>query len=97
MCHSVSTANLSKEEWLALRKTGIGGSDAGAVCGLNPYRSAIHVFQEKVSETIAEVDKESMRQGRELEDYVAKRFMEATGLKVRRNGNDIKRVCRSRK
>ena len=85
MCHSVSTANLSKEEWLALRKTGIGGSDAGAVCGLHPYCSAIHVFQEKVSETIPEVDNESMRQGRELEDYVAKRFMEATGLKVRRS------------
>ena len=33
----VSTTGLSEEEWLAYRKRGIGGSDAGAVCGLNPY------------------------------------------------------------
>ena len=28
------TAGMSREEWLRLRKTGIGGSDAGAICGL---------------------------------------------------------------
>ena len=33
----VSTSNLSYEEWLRYRKLGIGGSDAGAICGLNPY------------------------------------------------------------
>ena len=34
----VSTLNLGKKEWLKYRKGGIGGSDAGAICGLNPYR-----------------------------------------------------------
>ena len=29
------TNNLSHAEWLKLRKCGIGGSDAAAVCGLN--------------------------------------------------------------
>lgn len=62
-----------------LSKKGIGGSDAGAVCGLNPYRTAIQVYQDKISEEIEELDNEAMRQGREFEDYVAKRFMEATG------------------
>ena len=38
---TISTATLTHEEWLRLRKTGIGGSDAGAICGLNPYSSAI--------------------------------------------------------
>lgn len=80
----VSTLNLDKREWLKYRKSGIGGSDAGAVCGLNPYRTAMQVYQDKVSEEIEEVDNEAMRQGREFEDYVAKRFMEATGKKVRR-------------
>ena len=28
---------LSHEEWLRLRKAGIGGADAGAVCGVNPF------------------------------------------------------------
>lgn len=80
----VSTLNLDKREWLKYRKRGIGGSDAGAVCGLNPYRTAMQVYQDKVSGEIEEVDNEAMRQGREFEDYVAKRFMEATGKKVRR-------------
>lgn len=80
----VSTLNLDKREWLKYRKSGIGGSDAGAVCGLNPYRTAMQVYQDKISEEIEEVDNEAMRQGREFEDYVAKRFMEETGKKVRR-------------
>ena len=80
----VSTLNLDKKEWLKYRKQGIGGSDAGAVCGLNPYRTAMQVYQDKISEEIEEIDNEAMRQGREFEDYVARRFTEATGKKVRR-------------
>ena len=80
----ISTLNLDKTEWLRYRKQGIGGSDAGAVCGLNPYRTAMQVYQDKITEETEEIDNEAMRQGREFEDYVAKRFMEATGKKVRR-------------
>lgn len=80
----VSTLNLDKEAWLKYRKRGIGGSDAGAVCGLNPYRTAIQVYYDKTSDEIEEIDNEAMRQGREFEDYVARRFTEATGKKVRR-------------
>lgn len=80
----ISTLNLEKEKWLAMRKQGIGGSDAGAICGLNPYRTAIEVYQDKVSSEVEEFDNEAMRQGREFEDYVARRFMEATGKKVRK-------------
>ena len=36
----VSTLNLAKEDWLRYRKCGITGTDAGAILGLNPYRSA---------------------------------------------------------
>ena len=80
----VSTLNLDKEAWLKYRKRGIGGSDAGAVCGLNPYRTAIQVYYDKTSDEIEKIDNEAMRQGREFEDYVARRFTEATGKKVRR-------------
>ncbi|WP_125141312.1 YqaJ viral recombinase family protein [Clostridium transplantifaecale] len=81
----ISTLNLPHEEWLAYRKTGIGGSDAGAVAGLNPFSSPMNVYQDKISSSTPDMDNESMRQGRDLEDYVAKRFMEASGLKVRRS------------
>ena len=80
----ISTLNLSKEDWLRYRKCGITGTDAGAILGLNPYRSAFQVYHDKISDTTENIDNEAMRQGRDLEDYVAQRFTEATGLKVRR-------------
>lgn len=85
MCTTISTLNMSREKWLQLRKSGIGGSDAGAICGLNPYASPMSVYRDKTSEDLSDLDSETMRQGRDLEDYVARRFMEATGLKVRRS------------
>lgn len=80
----VSTLNLPREEWLRYRKQGIGGSDAGAICGFNPYRTAMQIYYDKTSDEVEDIDNEAMRQGRELEDYVAKRFAEETGKKVRR-------------
>lgn len=79
------TAGMEKGDWLKLRKTGIGGSDAGAICGLNPYSGRMEVFCDKTSDIVDEIDNESVRIGQDLEGYVAKRFMEATGLKVRRS------------
>ena len=74
---------LSREEWLKMRKTGIGGSDAGAICGLNPYTSAMTVFHDKTTEGVSEEDNEAMRQGRDLENYVAQRFCESAGVRAR--------------
>ena len=80
----VSTVGMSREEWLSHRKKGIGGSDAGAICGLNPFKSAVAVYLDKTSDVTEKSDNEAMRQGRDLEQYVAERFMEETGKKVRR-------------
>ena len=80
----IGTNGLEKKEWLKYRKTGITGTDAGAICGLNPYVSAFQVYQDKITDEIEEKDNEAMRQGRDLEEYVAQRFMEKTGFKVRR-------------
>ena len=80
----VSTLNLPKEDWLRYRKCGITGTDAGAILGLNLYRSAFQVYHDKISDTIENIDNEAMRQGRDLEDYVARRWMEETGKRVYR-------------
>ena len=81
----VSTIGLPKEEWLKYRKQGICGSDAGAIAGMNPYVSAFSVYQDKIAEEIKEIpDNEAMKQGRDLEEYVAKRFTEETGMRVKR-------------
>lgn len=80
----IPVGGLSREEWLRLRKTGIGGSDAGAICGLNPYSSPMSVYCDKAGDGLEEENgREAIRQGHDLEGYVAQRFMEATGLKVR--------------
>lgn len=86
MVKLVNTKDLSYSEWLTWRQKGIGGSDAGAVAGLNPYKSIIDVYIDKTSESpkITEPN-EAMRLGTDLEEYVAKRWEESTGKKVRRN------------
>jgi putative phage-type endonuclease len=85
MYEKISTADMSHEDWLVMRKTGIGGSDVGALCGVNPFSSSMKVFWDKTNDETEEQDSEAIRQGRDLEDYVAQRFTEATGLKVRRS------------
>lgn len=85
MYEKIPIKGMPQLEWLQLRKTGIGGSDAGAICGLNPYSSAMKVFRDKTGNAVEEQDSEAIRIGHDLEQYVAQRFMEATGLKVRRS------------
>lgn len=78
------TSRDNPEEWLRIRKQYLTGTDAGAVCGMNPYKSAMQVYLDKTGPEIETMDNEAMRLGRDLEDYVASRFMEASGKKVRR-------------
>ena len=74
----------SKEEWLSLRRNFIGGSDAGAVVGLNPYKSAYTLWAEKTGK-IPEFEGNLITEvGSYLEDFVAKLFEKETGKKVRR-------------
>lgn len=85
MFEKIPLTGVDNEGWLRLRKIGIGGSDAGAICGVNPFSSAMKVFRDKTSEEVEEQDSEAIRIGHDLEDYVAHRFTEATGLKVRKS------------
>jgi putative phage-type endonuclease len=81
---SISTKGMSREEWLAQRRKTIGGSDAAAIIGLNAYASPYTVWADKTGRLPDKPDNEAMRQGRDLEDYVARRWMEETGKKVNR-------------
>lgn len=42
-----NTKGISREDWLAIRKQGIGSSDAAAACGLNPYQSMLELWMIK--------------------------------------------------
>lgn len=80
----IPTAAMSREAWLEERRKALGGSDMGAVLGLNAYRSAVAVWADKLGLIEEAEDNEAMRIGRDLEPYVAERFSEASGLRVAR-------------
>lgn len=80
----ISTVGMSREDWLAERKHSLGGSDMGAILGLNQYRSPYSVWAEKLGKIPDEPDNEAMRVGRDLEAYVIERFCEASGKKCHR-------------
>lgn len=75
-----------RERWLEERRKGIGGSEAAAIVGLNSYSSPYSVWADKLGKLDEKETSEAMRQGTDLEDYVARRFMEATGKKVKQSG-----------
>lgn len=79
-----STLGMSREEWLELRRHSIGGSDAAAIIGLSKWASPYTVWADKTGRLPDKPDTEAMRQGRDLEEYVAQRFSEATGKRVKR-------------
>lgn len=90
MITKISTIGMSHEEWLEHRRSSIGGSDASTIVGLNPYSSQYELWADKLGRIPPKEDNEAMRIGRDLEDYVARRFMEATGKRVRRENNIIR-------
>lgn len=73
---------LSREEWIKERRKGIGGSDAAALVGMNAHVTPYMLWADKTGRLPPKEDNEAMRQGRDLEGYVASRFCEATGKKV---------------
>lgn len=84
MLTTISTKNMPQEAWLAHRRNAIGGSDAAAIIGLNDYASPFSVWLDKLGKAQPVEETEAMRLGHDLEEYVARRFCEATGKKVRR-------------
>ena len=89
----VSTKDLSREDWLAVRKQGIGSSDAAAACGIHPYLSMLELWMIKTGRMTSDIDASSnngiegyspLYWGNTLEPMVAKYYQEHTGNKVRR-------------
>ena len=81
---TIPTKGMSRKEWLMLRRKSVGGSDAAGIIGLSKWASPYTVWADKTGRLPDKPDSEAMRQGRDLEDYVARRWMEETGKKVRR-------------
>lgn len=86
----VDTKDLSRSEWLEVRKSGIGGSDAAAAIGLNPYMSQLELWLIKTGRdtTLPRPDADDTTEpvywGTLLEPIVAASYTKQTGNRVRR-------------
>lgn len=86
----VKTQDLNRDQWLQVRKGGIGSSDAAAAVGLNPYKSQLELWMEKTGqdEQLPKVDPQDesspLYWGTLLEPIVAAHYTRRTGNKVRR-------------
>lgn len=77
------TDGLSRPEWLAMRRMGIGGSDAAAVCGLDPYRSTFELWLDKTG-LFSDDDRagEAAQWGNLLEPVIADEVARREALQV---------------
>ena len=86
----VKTLDLSRDDWLEVRKGGIGSSDAASAVGLNPYKSQLELWLEKTGrdgglpKTDPNDETSPMYWGTLLEPIVAAHYTKRTGNKVRR-------------
>lgn len=86
----VETRHLDRDAWLAVRKQGIGGSDAAAAIGLNPYQSQLALWLEKTGRDteMPQIDPNDDTTpaywGTVLEPIVAQHYAKRTSHKVRR-------------
>ncbi|KGT01060.1 putative phage-type endonuclease domain protein [Burkholderia pseudomallei MSHR4012] len=86
----VKTQELSRDDWLAVRRTGIGGSDAAAAVGLSPYMSPLELWLDKTgrADGLPRPDPDDTASptywGTLLEPIVAAVYTKQTGNRVRR-------------
>lgn len=66
----------SREEWLRRRTSYIGGSDAAAVIGMNPYKTNVDLYREKIGLSVPEdiSDRPYVRYGTEAEEHLRELF-----------------------
>jgi putative phage-type endonuclease len=74
---------VTRDEWLAARRTGIGGSDIAAILGLSPWRTPLDVYREKIDGD-QQPETEAMRWGRLLEDVIAREYAARAGVRIQR-------------
>ncbi|WP_060905297.1 YqaJ viral recombinase family nuclease [Streptomyces scabiei] len=83
-----------REEWHAVRRSGIGGSDIAAICGLNPWTSPLEIWLKKTGQTVPPRDDQILNEaalmGHALEPVIATRFTAITGLIAEENPGTLR-------
>lgn len=74
----------ARDEFLAKRRCGLGGSDIGVILGLSKYKTPVELWQEKTGRISNDKDTLQMRFGRFAEEFVAQEYTAMTGNRVQR-------------
>lgn len=72
----------SREEWLALRREGIGSSEVGTVLGVNRYETPFQLWLDKTGQVPPKAETMPMLLGHLLEGAVAELFCRESGCSV---------------
>ena len=72
-----------RTEWLKNRTTGIGGSDSSVILGINPWKSKLELWTEKVTGTMVEKDTPDLHWGKKLEPFIMEEYIEITKREVK--------------
>ena len=72
----------SREEWLEVRKSGIGSSEVATIVGLNPWETPYQLWRRKVGIDPPKEENFAMKAGHYLEDAVSRFWADETGRKV---------------
>ncbi|WKX70025.1 YqaJ viral recombinase family protein [Streptomyces sp. XD-27] len=83
----VAPPSLDRKQWLAARRTGVGGSEVAAVLGMSRYASSLEVYLDKVGEMPLDWPQspelaEAAFWGLAHEPTIAAEFARRTGLRV---------------
>lgn len=82
----VLPADAPREQWLAQRRHGLGGSDASTVAGVNPWSSLYELWLDKTGRLEDQRATARMEAGTRLEPVLRPWFTDKTGIPVRRAG-----------
>ena len=77
-----STDGLPYEDWLEYRRSGLGGSDASVVCGINRYKSPVELWMDKTGQLPYDEAGEAAYWGQQLESLVKSEFTKRTGIDI---------------
>lgn len=77
-----NTQTMTRTQWLNERKKGIGGSDAGAILGVNQYKNPVALWLEKTGQAESDPAGEAAEMGLILEPVIADLFQQRTGIKI---------------
>jgi putative phage-type endonuclease len=74
----------TREQFLAERRTCLGGSDIGIIVGVNRWKTPFELWEEKTGRRVDDADSLPMRFGTHAESFVASEYTRATGRRVER-------------